>query len=347
MSEHCMMNNQTIDFHAHWLPEALIEALRQRNSLPMVRRHDDGRDYLESAFNSSPMPGREDIEARLREMDANGVAHGILSLTTVYGIERLPSADALPLCQAYNNAVAEVCAKYPDRFSALASIPIADINVAVSEFERAMALPGLVGGMLMGDGFLSLKRAEKFRPLFESANRHKALFLVHYGKIADDPDAPKIDASDNASYRIGTLDMQARISSNMLTFCLTDFMTPYPHVTVLLHNLGGNIPYEIDRLDHRAHLDTPNLELPSKRIRAGRVIVDCNSLGPKSIELAMDVYGAERIVYGSDGTGFGMDWSNKAIEQARIPQSAKTAILYANGQALLQQIKSPAPLTAE
>ncbi len=342
-----MMNNQTIDFHAHWLPEALIEALRQRSSPPMVRRHDDGRDYLESAFNSSPMPGREDIEARLQEMDANGVAHGILSLTTVYGIERLPSADALPLCQAYNNAVAEVCAKYPDRFSALASIPIADINVAVSEFERAMALPGIVGGMLMGDGFLSLKRAEKFRPLFESANRHKALFLVHYGKIADDPDAPKIDASDNASYRIGTLDMQARISSNMLTFCLTDFMTPYPHVTVLLHNLGGNIPYEIDRLDHRAHLDTPNLELPSKRIRAGRVIVDCNSLGPKSIELAMDVYGAERIVYGSDGTGFGMDWSNKAIEQARIPQSAKTAILYANGQALLQQIKSPAPLAAE
>ena len=61
----------------------------------------------------------------------------------------------------------------------------------------------------------------------------------------------------------------------------------------------------------------------------------------------MDVYGAERIVYGSDGTGFGMDWSNKAIEQARIPQSAKTAILYANGQALLQQIKSPAPLAAE
>ena len=337
----------TIDLHAHCLPEELVEALRHRASQPRVRRHDDGREYLESAFNTSPMPGRVSNEERLAEMDRHGVAHAVLSLTPVYGLERLPPADAIPLCRAYNDAAAAACARYPDRFSAFACLPTADMNAALAEFERVMDIHGFIGAVLMGDGFLSLKRAQKFAPLMQAGNRRGAIFMVHYGKIADDPDAPKVDASDNASYRIGTLDMQARISANVLTFCLTDFLAPYPNVTMLSHNLGGNIPYEVERLDHRAQLDTPDLELPSRRIRAGRCIVDCNSLGSKSIELAVDLYGAHRIVFGSDGTAFGMDWSNKAIAAARISDADKRAILRDNAAAVLARVKSGVAIAAE
>ncbi|MCC2098134.1 MAG: amidohydrolase [Hyphomicrobiales bacterium] len=327
--------SRTIDMHAHWFPEELCDGLRARASAPMIRRHDDGREYLESSFNSSPIPGLETIADRLASMDENGVAHGVLSLTTVYGIEQLPPAEALPLCQAFNDAVAKACAAHPGRFSGLAALPCADIDVMVEEFHRIMALPGMVGGLLQGDGFLSEKRAATFRPLFEAADRLNAVFLVHYGKIANDPDVPKIDKSDNPHSRIGTLDMQARISQNMVTFCMTDFLKDYPNVTVLSHNLGGNIPFEIERLDHRSMLDRPQDELPSKRIREAKVLVDCNSLGARSIELAMDIYGADRIVYGSDGTGFGMNWTNKAIAGARIGDDAKTAILYGNAERAL------------
>ena len=335
-----MAHSGIIDMHAHWLPEALVEAMRKRTSKPMVRRGADGKEYLENSFNTSVMPGRVPNEERLAEMDRFGVSHAVLSLTPVYGLERLPAADALPLCRAYNDAVEAICAQYPDRFSGFAALPIADMGAAVAEFERIMAIPGFVGGLLMGDGFLSLKRAQKFAPLFEAANRRGAIFMVHYGKIADDPDAPKPDTSDNASYRIGTLDMQARNSSNMLTFCLTDFLKPYPNVTVMSHNLGGNLPFEIERLDHRAQLDTPDLELPSRRIRAASgYLVDCNSLGAKSIELGVDAYGANRIVFGSDGTGFGMDWTTKAIAAARISDADKQAILHANAAAALARVK--------
>ena len=49
-----------------------------------------------------------------------------------------------------------------------------------------------------------------------------------------------------------------------------------------------------------------------------RSIVDCNSLGARSIETAIACYGAEKIVYGSDGTDFGMDWTNKALAEADV-----------------------------
>ncbi|MDH7798188.1 MULTISPECIES: amidohydrolase family protein [unclassified Beijerinckia] len=331
----------TIDMHAHWLPEAFCDAMRARSTPPFIRRKDDGREYLESSFNSSPLAQRESAEQRIIEMDKAGVACGVLSLTPVYGVERLPSAEAVPLCQAFNDAVAAVCAQYPGRFSGLAALPVADMQETLSEFHRIMAMPGMVGALLPGDGFLSTKRAEKFRPLFEAANALGAVFLVHYAKIADDPEAPKVDASDNGHSRVGTLDMQARLSSNMITFCMTDFLKSFPNVTVLSHNLGGNIPFEVDRLDHRSLLDRPQDELPSKRIREASVLVDCNSLGAKAIELAVDCYGVERIVYGSDGTGFGMDWTNKAIADARISDAEKAAILHNNAARALARVRRP------
>lgn len=321
-----MQNNSIIDMHAHWFPQAMVDALRARTAPPYVRKGEDGREYLYSSFNPSVMEQAESAQARLEAMDRNGVQRGVLSMTGVYGIERLPVEDALPLCQIYNNAAAEVCAQYPGRFSAFAALPLADVPAMLAEFERIMQLPGMAGALLPSDGFLSKKRADYFRPLFDAANRIGAVFMVHYGKMPNDPDAPKVDNSDNPHARIGTLDMQARISQNMLTFCMTDFLDDYPNVTIMSHNLGGNIPFEVERLDHRSMLDRPQEELPSKRIRNARVIVDCNSLGARSIEAAFEVYGPGRIVYGSDGTDFGMAWTNKAIADARIPESEKASI---------------------
>ena len=91
----------------------------------------------------------------------------------------------------------------------------------------------------------------------------------------------------------------------------------------MVHNLGGNIPYEVERMDHRSMLDTPEEELPSSRFRRAKVYVDCNSFGPRAIEAAVALYGAERIVCGTDGSrvrrgldaegaGGGADWRGGA-----------------------------------
>jgi predicted TIM-barrel fold metal-dependent hydrolase len=206
-------------------------------------------------------------------------------------------------------------------------------------------MPGMVGAVLPGDGFLSLQRAQRFRPLFKAANEKGATFLVHYGRLADDSDGEVRFASDNPGLRRGTLDMQARLSQNMITFCLTDFLNDYPNVTVISHNLGGNMPYEIERMDHRTLLDRPGEELPSKRVRDAQILVDCNSFGPRGIETAVAVYGADKIVCGTDGTGFGMDWTNKAIDEARISEEDKDLIREGNAKRVLGH-SSPSLATA-
>jgi predicted TIM-barrel fold metal-dependent hydrolase len=107
---------------------------------------------------------------------------------------------------------------------------------------------------------------------------------------------------------------------------------------MMTHNLGGNIPFEVERMDHRSLVDDPDSELPSKRVRAAHVLVDCNSLGARSIERAVEVYGAEKIVFGSDGTHFGMDWTQKAIDEARISDAQKQLIRGGNAEAAISRV---------
>jgi predicted TIM-barrel fold metal-dependent hydrolase len=334
-----------IDLHAHWIPKGLSEALRSRKSAPMIERRSDGKEWLVAKIQNPLEEGFDDIAGRLAEMDRNGITRGVLSLTTVWGVEALPLAESLPLCRAFNDSASELCATYPDRFSAFAAVPNADMKVAVQEFERAMTLPGMVGALLPGDVFLSQKKAERVRPLMEAANRHRAVILVHYGEIAEDERA-KVDTSDNGLARMGTLDMQAKLSSNMVTFCLTDYLAAFPDVTMLSHNLGGNIPFEIERMDHRALIARPNDEVPSAKFRRMRMFVDCNSFGPRGIERAVDLYGADKIVFGTDGTDFGMKWSIDAVAEARISDAEKKAILYGNAERILSRFIRPSVAAA-
>jgi predicted TIM-barrel fold metal-dependent hydrolase len=65
------------------------------------------------------------------------------------------------------------------------------------------------------------------------------------------------------------------------------------------------------------------------------VYVDCNSFGPRAIEAGVHLYGADRIVCGTDGSEFGCDWTGKAVAEAQISEEAREKILHRNAAALL------------
>ena len=217
------------------------------------------------------------------------------------------------------------------------------MNAAATELERALSLPGMIGVQVPGNLFLTRKDAEAARPLLDVLNRHKAVLFIHHGPRPGDA-FPKVAAeTDNSRRRNGTLDMQASLSSVMVTLCLTDFLADYPNVTPVVHNLGGNLPYEVERMDHRSLLDTPEEELPSSRIRKAKVYVDCNSFGPRAIEAAVALYGADRIVCGTDGSEFGVDWTRKALTEARISEDERQQILTRNAAEMMARFTSAAP----
>jgi len=329
-----------IDMHAHWRPPALIDALRARTKEPRILRDAAGVEMLKTRMGEQPVDKAfDDVDQRLAEMDRQGITTGVLSLLGSFTwIERLPVEESLPLTRLCNDSLSALCKAHAGRFVAFASLPQADIAAAAAEAERALALPGIVGAQVPGNAFITVNDAAKVRPILEVANRHRAVVFIHHGPRPGDawPRVP-VDA-DNMRRRVGTLDMQASLSANMVTLCLTDILAGYPDAKVVVHNLGGNIPYELERMDHRCLLDTPDEELPSARFARARVFVDCNSFGPRAIEAGVRAYGADRILFGTDGTEFGGRWSTKAVADAEIGDEARRKILYANAAKMLSHL---------
>ncbi len=335
----------TIDMHSHWRPPALIEALRARTEQPLIEAGDDGAELLRSRRGDEKVSTAFDnLEDRLAIMDRRGISTAVLSLFGGFQwIERLPADESLPLVRIFNDSVAEIAAAHPGRFVAYASLPLADMSAAVAEFDRAMALPGMIGAIVPGNAFLTYEDAQEYRPLLQAADNRRAVLFIHWNPRPGDKWPRVAGGTDNMSPRLGTLDMQASLSSDMMTLCYTDILDAYPDARVHLHNLGGNIPYELGRLDHRNLLDTPDDPMPSTRFVKPNLLVDCNSFGADAIELGVKAYGADKIVFGTDGTEFGCEWSNKAVADADIGDDARHAILYGNAARMLSHLAPLAP----
>ena len=322
----------TIDMHAHWSPPELIDIYRARTEPPMIYVNDDGEEVIKTRRGEQAFDGMfDDLETRLAEMDEHGITTGVLSLWGPHQwIERLPAEESLPLVRIFNDCTSAVCNAHEGRFAAYASLPQADMAAAVAEFERAIKLPGIIGAILPGNAFMTEADLEPYLPILEAANRHKAILFIHWGPRPGD-EWPRVTAdTDNFIRRMGTLDMQANLSSCTVTMTMTDVLDRFPDARFHIHNLGGNISFEVERLDHRSLLDSPDEPLPSSRLRKPNLWFDCNSFGAKAIDLGVAAYGVDRIVFATDGTAFGCDWTNKAVAAADLTEDQRDMIRTGN-----------------
>ena len=315
--------SMTIDMHAHYLPVGLVEAMERRTSAPSIETMPNGEQRRNMPAGNTLPFSREtytDMERRLDFMEDAGVGCQVLSLGLLFGIHSLPLDEAAPLAKLFNDDLGALCRRHPDHFMGIALLPMADVAAAAEEFRRARTGLGLLGAILPANAFVSADEAAKLRPIFEAGEELGSHFFVHPGRRSDEVPPPgggrpQSTYSDNMLAR-QALEVQARLAQATVTLLLSDFLDPYPNVTVHVANLGGTLPMVIERMDHTAELRSPGEPLPSSRMR--RVYVDCSSLGPRAIELAVAVFGADRLLFGTDCPIFRTDRTLAAVGAANI-----------------------------
>ena len=90
-------------------------------------------------------------DARIEEMDANGIEYTPVSLTEP-GIQGIPDPrEAVSMARRCNDHVFQYYMQaYPKRFGGLAAIPLQDPKAAAAELKRAVRQMGFVGCMING-----------------------------------------------------------------------------------------------------------------------------------------------------------------------------------------------------
>jgi predicted TIM-barrel fold metal-dependent hydrolase len=325
--------------HTHYIPAEMAEQLRRRRTAPWIEGLPGGTERIHLPIGALAFgDDYTDMDARVGFMDEHGVDRQLLSFPGLFGLDSRPFEEAWPLLRLFNDDVSALCARRPDRFSGLAALPFADMPAAVAEFRRARTELGLAGAILPNNAFLSIAEAQKLAPLFAAGNELGAHFFIHPGRRPDEVPTPEEEAARRPPFpdlviMRQALDVQNRVGAAMATLLFSDFLDAYPDVTVHVANLGGTLPMVIERMDHATYLRAPDDPPPSAR--AGRVHVDCSSLGARSLEIAVAVYGADRIVLGTDCPIFSTRRTLDAIQEARIGDDARQAILDGNARALL------------
>ena len=328
-----------IDCHAHWVGPRVVELL---------------------ALRSSPRPpqgaGWFDIDARLRQMDEAGVQRQLLAWVGGSFDGAVPPGEARPLWRAQNDDLAALVRKYPARFSALASVPTANVAWAAEELTRAHTELGLIGAVLPLDAFVSLAGARALAPIFEVAQKLRSHVFVHRGAAgaqipgqqaetgavnayfglplpgAGAPASPAVPG-DNVSART-LLATAAHLATGVVTLALTDFLDPYPDVTVQVAMMGGAISYVAEHVQMVA--EDAGAPLPARRLKSVYLDTGQSGRGPRGIALAAKVFGADRILFGTDsGPVATIGPTIASVKQADLSADQRSMIFSGNARRLL------------
>jgi len=245
----------------------------------------------------------------------------------------------------------------PRRFSGLASLPTANVAWAADELRRAHHELGLIGAVLPLDAFVSLAGARALAPIFEAAQQLRSHIFVHRGAASADipgqqPEAgaanpyfglppaaapgsgrPAGAPGDNLAART-LLATATHLASGVVTLAFTDFLDAYPDVTVQVAMMGGAISYVTEQIELAAEESVA--ALPAKALKKVYLDTGQSGRGPRGIALAAKVFGADRILFGSDsGPVATLGPTIASVTRAEISDADKTMIFSGNARRLL------------
>ncbi|BBJ43912.1 amidohydrolase [Streptomyces antimycoticus] len=169
----------------------------------------------------------------LAMMDQQGIATGVLSVTSP-GIHLGSDAQARDLARAVNEYGAEVVRDHPGRFGHFASVPLPDVDAALTETAHALDTLGADGVVLMSNAHGRYLGDPDFEPLWAEIDRRGATVFVHPAQ----PPMPLLPGTPAplADYVFDT-------TRTALNLVLNGVMSRYPNMRVILSHGGGFLPY--------------------------------------------------------------------------------------------------------
>jgi len=282
-----------VDVQAHWFPPRYVEALQTvaagsgRPAEIATRALNDPLRKREPIFTAA-------IDRRLDLMDAAGVDVQVISFAAP-NVWSDDVAQRRGLAEAFNDGIAELAREHPGRFALFATLPLPHVEASVAEVQRALDELGAAGFAVCThfDG-IPVDDA-RFDPLYATLSEREATVLLHPEGFF----VPGALADHGMEWAIGT-PFDDTVAALRLIY--GGVLDRHPGIRWIVPHLGGTIPFLAQRLDFIWRLNPKVRELlpsePTSYLR--RLWFDTANPDPRSIAMAAEVVGADRLLYGSD-----------------------------------------------
>ncbi len=237
-----------------------------------------------------------DDAARLPEMDATGVDIQVLSTIPVLFNYWAKPADGNDTARFFNDHIAEVVSRHPDRFIGLGTVAMQDVDLAVREMERCkkeLAFPGLeIGSNINGK---NLSDPALF-PFYAAAEQLGCALFIHPWEMMGE--------DQMAKYWLPWLvGMPAETSRAICSMIFGGVFEKFPKLRVAFAHGGGSFPFTLGRIEHgfAVRPDLVAVDNPiNPREYLGRFWVDSLVHDQAALEFLLKVIGEDHICTGSD-----------------------------------------------
>jgi aminocarboxymuconate-semialdehyde decarboxylase len=291
-----------VDAHTHFIPVELLDVIRrgegpadlelfEREGTDPVIVHANGLRY-------PVFPLFHELEAKLAQMDRDGIDVSLVSLTPSLFLYWADPADTARIHRLINDAVATLAARSDGRLHGIATVPLNDPRAAAAELERAHGTLGLVGveiGASVGEMMLDDPALD---PFFTAAARLGTPVMVHPYMTMIAAPGPSLEGFHLANV-IGNPTETFVAAARLIVGGVLD---RHPGLTVQLVHAGGAFPYQLGRLDHayevRAEMQRACEHRPSSYLN--RFLFDTVTFDPRSLWFLIERAGADRVVFGTD-----------------------------------------------
>jgi len=191
---------------------------------------------------------------RLAEMDQTGIEIALLSLNAD-GIQAIPdTAKATETARRANDALAEAVRKRPDRFAALAALPMQDPQAAAAELQRCVRDLKFNGAL--ANGFSQIGTADtavyydlpQYRPFWAEVERLGVPFYLHPRY----PLPSRRPAYEGHPWLVASAwGFAEETAIHALRLMGSGLFDEFAKLQIVIGHLGERIPYDLWRLDHR------------------------------------------------------------------------------------------------
>jgi aminocarboxymuconate-semialdehyde decarboxylase len=268
-----------------------------------------------------------DPQVRSKEMDATDVTMQVLSTIPVLFNYWAKPEHGLETARFFNDHMAQCVDHRPDRFMAIGTVPLQDIDKSIREMERCareLKMPGLeIGSNINGKNLSD----PYFTPFWEAAEQLGCSIFVHPWEMMGEKDMMRY-------WLPWLVGMPAETARAIASMIFGGVFEKFPKLRVAFAHGGGSFPFTIGRIEHGFNV-RPDLcavdNAVNPREYLGKFWIDALVHDPKTLEYVVEVMGHEKVCMGSDYPfPLGEHVPGKLIESMHFADPLKEALLWNN-----------------
>jgi aminocarboxymuconate-semialdehyde decarboxylase len=332
-----------IDIHHHFVPEQVIEEGKRHGKALGVEVSQDRDGAVRFSFDGGPMYGLQqgltDVEPRFAMMEKGRIAFAALDPSTnIIGYD-LRGERAESWCRVYNECVKEFLKKYPDRFTAMAAVPMQEPARAATVLEHAVVELDFRGAYIATNVNHRYYDSEDFDPFWTKAQELDVPVVMH----PENPAGTELMGSFGLRLVCGN-PADTTLSLGILIY--SGVFDRFPNLKLCTFHGGGFFPYHMSRFDREfitgkhatRRADRPNsprcAAAPSAYLK--NLYFDTLVYDVETLDFLRRKVGPEHLMLGTDFPYILGDWQGvDKVEALPCSETDKQAILEDNARKLL------------